>query len=99
MIDPKRKGVGESIYSGFTHNPHHLSLDSVIDPKGLGRAFILDSHTIEVRHNPHHLILDSVTVQVTVCIHLRGENREIRKRMARSRAEWSLPPTAIVSLV
>ena len=28
------KGVGESIYSGFTHNPHHLILDSVIDPKG-----------------------------------------------------------------
>ena len=24
----QRKGVGESIYSGFTHNPHHLSLDS-----------------------------------------------------------------------
>ena len=23
------KGVGESIYSGFTHNPHHLILDSV----------------------------------------------------------------------
>ena len=31
-----RKGVGESIYSGFTHNPHHLILDSVIEthPKG-----------------------------------------------------------------
>ena len=27
-FDPKRKprkGVGESMYSGFTHNPHHLS--------------------------------------------------------------------------
>ena len=24
------KGVGESIYSGFTHNPHHLILDSVL---------------------------------------------------------------------
>ena len=23
-----------SFYSGFTHNPHHLILDSVIDPKG-----------------------------------------------------------------
>ena len=34
-----------------THNPHHLILDSVIDPKGYGRAFILDSHTIR-----HHLI-------------------------------------------
>jgi hypothetical protein len=33
-------GVGESIYSGFTHNPHRLILDSVIDPKaekGIGR--------------------------------------------------------------
>ena len=24
------KGVGESIYSGFTHNHHHLILDSVL---------------------------------------------------------------------
>ena len=24
----QRKGVGERFYSGFTHNPHHLSLDS-----------------------------------------------------------------------
>ena len=32
--DLTAKGVGESIYSGFTHNPHHLILDSVIDPKG-----------------------------------------------------------------
>ena len=32
-------GVGESIYSGFTHNPHRLILDSVIDPKAeRGRA-------------------------------------------------------------
>ena len=31
--------VGESIYSGFTHNPHRLILDSVIDPKAeRGRA-------------------------------------------------------------
>ena len=30
-IDPM-KGVGESIYSGFTHTPHHLILDSVSRP-------------------------------------------------------------------
>ena len=28
--DAMAKGVGESIYSGFTHNPHHLILDSVV---------------------------------------------------------------------
>ena len=30
----KQSPIIESIYSGFTHNPHHLILDSVIDPKG-----------------------------------------------------------------
>ena len=36
LIHEAQRGVavGESIYSGFTHNPHHLILDSVIDPKG-----------------------------------------------------------------
>jgi hypothetical protein len=28
------KGVGGGILSGFTHYPHHLILNSVIDPKG-----------------------------------------------------------------
>jgi uncharacterized membrane protein len=49
--------VGESIYSGFTHNPHHLILDSVIDPKRKGVGESLYSG---FTHNPHHLILDSV---------------------------------------
>ena len=31
-VDPQSEGVGESIYSGFTHYPHHLIFDSVCKP-------------------------------------------------------------------
>ena len=34
LYEKKQSPIIASIYSGFTHNPHHLILDSVIDPKG-----------------------------------------------------------------
>ena len=34
LYEKKQSPIIESISSGFTHNPHHLILDSVIDPKG-----------------------------------------------------------------
>ena len=68
-------GVGESIYSGFTHNPHRLILDSVIDPKAergsRARGDEPEGRSSEHRiasgftHNPaHHLIARRETLDV-----------------------------------
>ena len=59
-----------SFYSGFTHNPHHLILDSVIDPKGYRGEHLFWIHTqspppdfglsgMLVRHSAWHVRLFS----------------------------------------